>query len=66
VVRKLPKKIRRKLHHSGIRKIQYWIEVEAKKEGLRVEYIDPKYSSTTCPKCGAKLKREKKKNYGLS
>jgi len=59
VIKKLPKKIRRKLYHSGIRKVQYWIEVEAKKEGLRVEYVNPKYSSTTCPKCGTRLKREK-------
>jgi len=61
VIKKLPKKIRRKLYHSGIRKVQYWIEVEAKKEGLRVEYINPRYTSTTCPKCGAKLKREKRR-----
>jgi len=59
VIKKLPKKIRRKLYNSGIRKIQRWIEVEAKKEGLKVEYVNPKYSSTTCPKCGAKLKRQK-------
>ena len=61
VVKKLPKHVRRKLYNSGIRKTQKWIEWIAKREGLRVEYVQPAYTSTTCPYCGSKLKRKKGK-----
>ncbi|ADB57341.1 RNA-guided endonuclease TnpB family protein [Archaeoglobus profundus] len=33
------------------RKLQSWIEWQAKKEGLAVVYVNPKNSSRTCPKC---------------
>ena len=59
VVKKLPKHIRRKLYNSGIRKTQRWTEWIARREGLKVEYVKPAYTSTTCPYCGSKLKREK-------
>ena len=59
VVKKLPKQIRRKLYNSGIRKTQRWIEWIAKREGFRVEYVKPAYTSTICPYCGSRLKRKK-------
>lgn len=37
------------------RRIQYWIEWQAKKHGLKVVYVDPHYSSTHCPKCGKEM-----------
>ena len=33
------------------RKLQDWIEWQAKKEGLAVVYVNPANSSKTCPKC---------------
>jgi len=38
------------------KRIQKWIEWEAKKYDLKVIYVNPAYSSTTCPKCGEKVK----------
>ncbi|MCY0860057.1 MAG: zinc ribbon domain-containing protein [Sulfolobaceae archaeon] len=38
------------------RRIQYWIECQVKKHGLKVIYADPHYSSTKCPKCGKEMK----------
>jgi putative transposase len=32
------------------RRVQYWIEWQAKKSGLKIVYVDPRYS-THCPKC---------------
>jgi len=38
------------------RRIQQWIEWQAKKYGLKVIKISPAYSSATCPKCGALMR----------
>jgi transposase len=38
------------------RKIQYWINWQAKKHGLLVKYVYSAYSSITCPKCKNKMK----------
>ncbi|WP_229768069.1 zinc ribbon domain-containing protein [Sulfodiicoccus acidiphilus] len=32
-----------------------WFAWQAKKHGLLVEFVNPKYSSTSCPKCGSKM-----------
>ncbi|ARM76143.1 RNA-guided endonuclease TnpB family protein [Acidianus manzaensis] len=55
-VKDLPKEYRDKLYLMQYRRIQYWIEWQAKKHGLIVEYVPAFYSSVTCPKCGKKMK----------
>jgi len=55
-VNKLPKEFRDKLYLMQYRRIQYWIEWQAKKHGILVRYVNPSYSSVSCPKCGRKMK----------
>jgi len=38
-VKKLPKELRDKLYLMQYRKIQYWIDWQAKKHGLLVKYV---------------------------
>jgi len=52
----LRKNYRLKLYLMQYKRIQKWIEWEAKKYGLKVVYVNPAYSSTTCPKCGTLMK----------
>jgi len=52
----LRKDYRLKLYLMQYRRIQRWIEWQAQKYGLKVVYVSPSYSSTTCPKCGEKMK----------
>ncbi|BBG24757.1 hypothetical protein IC006_2091 [Sulfuracidifex tepidarius] len=54
-VNRLPKEYRDKLCLMQYSRVQYWIEWQAKKHGLIVEYVNPRYSSTSCPKCGQKM-----------
>jgi len=55
-VNDLKKDYRLKLYLMQYRRIQEWIEWQAKKHGLRVVKVNPSRSSTTCPKCKAKMK----------
>ncbi|AEE93281.1 OrfB transposable element protein, IS605 [Acidianus hospitalis W1] len=55
-VDKLPKEFHDKLYLMQYRRLQYWIEWQAKKRGMTVEFVNPKYSSVSCPKCGQKMK----------
>jgi IS605 OrfB family transposase len=55
-VKKFHKKFRDKLYLMQYRKIQYWINWQAKKHGLLVKYVYSAYSSITCPKCKNKMK----------
>ena len=54
-VGKLSKEFHDKLHLMQYRRIQYWIEWQAKKHGVLIQYVSPKYSSVSCPKCGKKM-----------
>jgi IS605 OrfB family transposase len=54
-VDKLPKEFRDKLYLMQYRRVQHWIEWQAKKHGILVQYVDPSYSSISCPKCGRKM-----------
>jgi transposase len=38
------------------RKIQYWIDWQAKKHNLLIKYVYAAYSSIKCPKCKNKMK----------
>ena len=55
-VKKLPKEFRDKLYLMQYRKIQYWIDWQAKKHGLLINYVYAAYSSIKCPKCKNKMK----------
>ena len=55
-VDKLPKEFHDKLYLMQYRRIQHWIEWQAKKHGILVQYVNPSYSSVSCPKCGRKMK----------
>ncbi|WP_338602325.1 RNA-guided endonuclease TnpB family protein [Sulfolobus tengchongensis] len=54
-VKGLKKNYREKLYLMQYRRVQQWVEWQAKKYGLNVIYVKPAYSSTTCPKCGEKM-----------
>ena len=51
------KKIRRRLNRWNFRKLQFFIEYKAIWSGLAVEYINPRKTSSLCPICGHKLKK---------
>jgi len=55
-VNELRKNHRLKLYLMQHRRIQKWIEWQAKKYGLKVIKVNPAYSSTTCPKCETLMK----------
>jgi len=55
-VNELRKNYRLKLYLMQYKRIQKWIEWQAKKYGLKVIKVNPAYSSTTCPKCGTLMK----------
>ena len=48
---KLRKSWRERFTFFTYRKLQSWIEWQAKKEGLSVIYVNPSNTSKTCPKC---------------
>jgi len=54
-VDKLPKGFHDKLYLMQYRRLQYWIEWQAKERGILVQYVNPSYSSVSCPKCGRKM-----------
>jgi IS605 OrfB family transposase len=54
-VGKLPAEYRDKLYLMQYRRIQYWIEWQARKHGLVVQYVSPRHSSVICPRCGHKM-----------
>jgi len=54
-VDKLPKEFRDKLYLMQYHRLQYWICWQAKKHGMIVEFVNPRYSSVSCPKCGRKM-----------
>ncbi|BDB97003.1 RNA-guided endonuclease TnpB family protein [Saccharolobus caldissimus] len=57
-VDKLPKEFRDKLYLMQYRRIQYWVEWQARKHGILVQYVNPKYSSVLCPKCGKRMEEK--------
>jgi IS605 OrfB family transposase len=57
-VDKLPKEFRDKLYLMQYRRLQYWIEWQAKKRGLTVKFVNPSYSSVSCPECGRKMEEK--------
>ncbi len=54
-VNKLPREFHDKLYLMQYRRLQYWIVWQAKKHGMIVEFVNPRYSSVSCPKCGQRM-----------
>ena len=49
------RRINRRLHSWNFRRLQFYIEYKAKLEGLPIEYINPRGTSSLCPICGGRL-----------
>ena len=55
ILNNVKKNWRVKLNLLAYRKLQRKIEYKLSWHGYKVYYVDPKYTSTICPKCGSKL-----------
>jgi transposase, IS605 OrfB family, central region len=55
-VDRLPREFRDKLYMMQYRRLQYWTSWQARKRGTMVEFVNPKHSSVSCPKCGRKTR----------
>jgi len=54
-IRELPKEHRTRFMALAYRRLLWWIKWQAAKRGVVVVEVDPKGTSTTCPKCGGKM-----------
>jgi len=54
-IRELPKEHRVRLMTLAYRRLLWWIKWQAAKRGVVVVEVDPRGTSTTCPKCGGKM-----------
>jgi len=54
-IRDLPKERRTKMMALAYRRLLWWIKWQATKRGVVVVEVDPRGTSTTCPKCGGKM-----------
>jgi len=54
-LRELPKDHRTALIALGYRRLGFWIDWQAEKGGVPLLVVDPANTSSTCPRCGAKL-----------
>jgi len=51
----LPKEHRTKLMALAYRRLLWWIKWQAAKRGVMLIEVDPRGTSTTCPKCDGKM-----------
>jgi len=54
-LRELPKEHRTALIALGYRRLGFWIDWQAEKNGVPLLVVDPADTSSTCPRCGTKL-----------
>jgi len=54
-LRKLPKNHRVKMMILSYRRLLYWIDWQSQKHGVRVIVVDPRGTSSECPRCGSKM-----------
>ena len=59
------RKNEKNLHTWSFYRLGLYIEYKAKLAGIKIEYVDPKYTSQTCPICG-KRNHAKDRNYQCS
>jgi len=52
---KRTKELNGRLHRWSFRKLQFIIEYKARLNGINVIYVNPKGSSSYCPRCGGRL-----------
>ena len=55
-LRKLPRNYKVALLILSYRKLEFWINWQAEKHGVPVVVVEPKGTSSTCPRCGSRLK----------
>lgn len=53
------KRMRSRLHRWAWRQLQVFVEYKAEGAGLRVEYVNPAYTSQDCSACGARGTRHR-------
>lgn len=61
-MRKNSRKNNRYLHSWSFYRLMQNIEYKAKRAGIKVVYVDPAYTSQTCPKCG-RINKADDRNY---
>ncbi|MCG2889768.1 MAG: zinc ribbon domain-containing protein [Acidilobus sp.] len=54
-LRRLPKGHKSALLALGYRRLAFWVDWQAEKNGVPILVIDPAGTSTMCPRCGAEL-----------
>ena len=54
-LRELPKGHRTALIALGYRRLAFWLDWQAEKNGVPLFVVDPADTSSTCPRCGAEL-----------
>jgi len=54
-IKDLPKEHKTKMMALAYRRLRWWIKWQAAKRGVAVVEVDPRGTSTTCPKCGGKM-----------
>ncbi len=54
-LRRLPKSHRTALIALGYRRLAFWMDWQAEKNGVPLFVVEPAGTSSTCPRCGAKL-----------
>ena len=55
-LKKLPRDHKVALLMLSYRRLEYWIDWQAEKHGVPVIVVEPRGTSTTCPRCGSKMR----------
>ena len=58
--KKFPKKFRKLLHNWSPSQLAQFLEYKCELNGISIEYVDPRYTSQTCNKCGKVDKSQRK------
>ncbi|MCC6021433.1 MAG: RNA-guided endonuclease TnpB family protein [Thermoproteaceae archaeon] len=60
-LRRLPKSHKAALLMLGYRGLGFWLDWQAEKRGVPVVVVEPRGTSTTCPRCGARLREAERR-----